>query len=852
MAFDDKELGRLFPTRTGEAQGTASENRTLVSMGGANTTKTKIVNNPDGSQTICKTRNGNPEFVTTKNKVDFCVKGPLVEIAFKYVNPTFLTGYRRWYGEPHPVLGTPEKVIQYEFTSDGLMCMEARKLHKICFEDGNANKVDFLFAQKPKDITIPAASLPATVQPDNTEVARFAFTEGKYTEREWHTPIELANIGWAFAGPKIAGVPSPEPASAVKFFISRLKAITFRVTDATAEKFTSLVRWEFATKITPDRLLGPSTTACTNQNARELSFYGRHFFTPNTDGNMDKLVMSVADGGPSFEVQFKKPGSFIAAIDPEGATGNARPADVERAIDLCEFSAIGNPYHGLFWWELGQPKILYTDNTKTAQWPFAPSTKSNNPDNGVPSVDHKYYNFTGADPLDEANQKKLPSGIEAMYIDAFVPAGQWWLKDGDTTTWGNMHYTEQLYKDPAGTVWIVEFVVSVVLTVQYIDIRLRRKYGILGTDWRYGAATNSADRSLGTIAVDYTAEGFSIYTYPFVTNAPNGTRFLCGLRQLGSFYSGVTLRAAWNVDLSGTGALKTDVPHGIVEGQGISAAITRRDLSMYNITTVTTTPTMEGSISFPSVTVGDITTTTPTYTASTGDVTKVTTTIELLDIQWVNGQWADIFWQKEDSPPRYGLSLSGVVPQLVQHFTGYDTQIQDMEWDTQFTSTPTTLRAFLARGAEVVWEAIYERQNTWTPVHRWQPFNLPLVTTGGVLSYTIRDDLGTGNSSVTLYPVGLTAAARPAYFDGFTWVILGPGYTPMAWSVKDLAGYALGTLDPVPLIYRDGLVSVDPYYYQWFTDATYTHGCSARIGWAYDYRTKELITIPHSTVAYFI
>lgn len=64
--FDDFKFGRPLPTRHGIAQGTAAENRLLNGVGGPGGIRTKIVQNPDGSETMLRTRGGFPEFTTTR------------------------------------------------------------------------------------------------------------------------------------------------------------------------------------------------------------------------------------------------------------------------------------------------------------------------------------------------------------------------------------------------------------------------------------------------------------------------------------------------------------------------------------------------------------------------------------------------------------------------------------------------------------------------------------------------------------------------------------------------------------------------------------------------------------------
>ena len=64
--YEDKLIGPVFPTRTGEAQGGATERQMLDSTQGAAGIRTKLRTNPDGSQTMLRTHNGLPRFYTDK------------------------------------------------------------------------------------------------------------------------------------------------------------------------------------------------------------------------------------------------------------------------------------------------------------------------------------------------------------------------------------------------------------------------------------------------------------------------------------------------------------------------------------------------------------------------------------------------------------------------------------------------------------------------------------------------------------------------------------------------------------------------------------------------------------------
>lgn len=68
--FRDSLLGSVFPTREGVAPGAANERTMLENVGGAAGIRTKILTNPDGSETMLRTRGGMPEFTTKKKKAD--------------------------------------------------------------------------------------------------------------------------------------------------------------------------------------------------------------------------------------------------------------------------------------------------------------------------------------------------------------------------------------------------------------------------------------------------------------------------------------------------------------------------------------------------------------------------------------------------------------------------------------------------------------------------------------------------------------------------------------------------------------------------------------------------------------
>ena len=64
--YDDKTLGRLFPTRSGVASGQAHE-RTMLDNAGDTTSFTTVIRpTADGGTTRLRTKGGMPQFETTQ------------------------------------------------------------------------------------------------------------------------------------------------------------------------------------------------------------------------------------------------------------------------------------------------------------------------------------------------------------------------------------------------------------------------------------------------------------------------------------------------------------------------------------------------------------------------------------------------------------------------------------------------------------------------------------------------------------------------------------------------------------------------------------------------------------------
>ena len=68
MPYDDDKFGRIWPTRQGNAIGGARERQMLDAIGGSEGFRTRYSYNADGSTTEMRTKDGMPQFVTTKKK----------------------------------------------------------------------------------------------------------------------------------------------------------------------------------------------------------------------------------------------------------------------------------------------------------------------------------------------------------------------------------------------------------------------------------------------------------------------------------------------------------------------------------------------------------------------------------------------------------------------------------------------------------------------------------------------------------------------------------------------------------------------------------------------------------------
>lgn len=92
MSFNDDKFGTLFQIRDGVATGAASERKMLDAIGGADSFRTRIQNNADGSTTMLRTKNGQPQFSTTEPSISVPTRSTVEQLCAVKV-PAYSSDY---------------------------------------------------------------------------------------------------------------------------------------------------------------------------------------------------------------------------------------------------------------------------------------------------------------------------------------------------------------------------------------------------------------------------------------------------------------------------------------------------------------------------------------------------------------------------------------------------------------------------------------------------------------------------------------------------------------------------------------------------------------------------------------
>jgi hypothetical protein len=804
-------------------------NKLMRQVPDANDFRTVVYDTPDG-QVMLKTKGGNPELTMKREQkaeavVSECIASPLVEIAFKHgtpaepVNPdrnpfTLTTGYRTWYGEQDPgVVGSPATVAEVQYSSDGLLYMEMRKPKKLRFLDKNNRTVDVVLARKPAteqdadnaeyDATNTFKVVAKAVATAAGAVSKFIFAEGRYRYREWYKP-RSANVDWCL----------PVNTSAVRFLIRGLKRLRLLVWDSTKPAGQEKeVDWFFADPSVPDMAGSMPDTACANQNGREVSFSNRQFFAEK--GHLREARFRVgyenANGGSvDFRLEFKRPGGFITPVDPEAVvsrTGSHPGA--ASSPDATEIVAFGNPYHGLMW--VDGPgfsnRVLYKDSTKTSQWPWTPLEPSwgMNPF-GIVEFEHQYYNVFGVKNTLDVKDVVAVEGSDEKYLkDAFLFHGAWYVREAAALGWGQLDITygnfvqsppiyEFLYKDDSGVVWVVRAQWSRSIPSYVLESGKAKYTSNIGL-------TVTLHQRYGNIAENFAS--------PKVT-----TRTL---------FSGV-VPIIWFEYVTGANLLPCATNFDNAKGALLYFRNDNFEVPASVVAAITITLSGSGAtVAGEGVSVGDGIT-----------IDCVSETVQKNDFytQYDGGAYAmnqvlDMYVENGAVKKLYAVTY---------HYQTLAGSVQD---------TYTTIK--LTLDGDVL-HTMMRHQNMVPDPN--PPYGNYITTVTYYVDGVQHSVPSNQPNSIVVRPVFSVPEWR---ISGDRYGSYPNGFSPVAWTITIRPGigtYEVSSNLPVKIVYRKSILSstaseVGVYKYN-------GDDYSASIGWAYDYRTGELIKTPFGAYAYFV
>lgn len=178
MAYDDKILGPLFPTRTGWATGAASERHMLDAVGGAGDFRTRLQQNSDGSTTMLRTRGGQPEFTTTRTRTAGGSETPTVSLTCNlFLNAGIVDLHGAGISDPN--IAAEGTIYQTNFVA-ALGAIPAV----------GAGNVKTRYTSDGKEVFSPLDTLPA----DATTAQCFSMAAGDYQTKKnvaWQVPASI-------------------------------------------------------------------------------------------------------------------------------------------------------------------------------------------------------------------------------------------------------------------------------------------------------------------------------------------------------------------------------------------------------------------------------------------------------------------------------------------------------------------------------------------------------------------------------------------------------------------------------------------------------------------------------------
>lgn len=301
VAFDDKERGRVFPTRFGPPQGAQREREMLGVVGGAGGIRQKMAQNPGGSTTRLVTRDGQPRFITTGGGQEAapCLRGPLEEKTAQFAR-------RRWH-DPLPDM----------VSSDGIFRIPRAPLRKIAVMAGEDPPGPL------KLVEMHFASPSIGAQLTAPDALALPILESAYGDRLWH-PRQMGRI-----------------ALGLYFCMSRLRKLSLL-----CQKTNGKVpfAWWMSKESDPD--MAGSLPICMNREAQETGL-GTRLLHGLSQIKQFSLKVKTRVGA----VITASPGGFLGGLDSPPVDGEVEfPAIVSDAgqvlNNLSTAHSCGQPWHG--------------------------------------------------------------------------------------------------------------------------------------------------------------------------------------------------------------------------------------------------------------------------------------------------------------------------------------------------------------------------------------------------------------------------------------------------------------------------------------------------------------------------
>lgn len=296
MAYDDK-TGPVFPTRTGDSQGSNAERVLLNSVGGADGVRTKVAPTPDGGALLLRTRAGHPTFQTTSSQQSECLLGPLIEEDALYAQRTWRT--------PVP---TDAPLV----STDGIFTFWKAPLTKWVAKTKDKRTLEFYFSTSfapPGDITAVAAGN--------------RIIETSWSERTWH-PVQMAQI-------------VTDSLPLLYLVVARLKGI--KLSWKNRKAFT----WGFNKE--DDETLVGTPPACMAQDGKEMGLTTR---TTYSHGAVKQIWLLIQKR--KGMLQTAEPGDWLGALEgplEEGDDCIELATLLESNItSLSDAKYCGQPWHG--------------------------------------------------------------------------------------------------------------------------------------------------------------------------------------------------------------------------------------------------------------------------------------------------------------------------------------------------------------------------------------------------------------------------------------------------------------------------------------------------------------------------